>query len=220
MDGMRSTQDTARAQGSLAVTADARQARAAAVRPVVVKTALVLTGVGILVASARISVPFYPVPMTLQTLAVLSVAGLLGPRLGVTAVTGYLALGLAGAPVFSNGLGGPLAMAGPTWGYLMGFVPAAYLMGLAASNGRAGSSARLGAVRNVALVASGALAAEASIYALGLSWLSVMIIKDAGTAIAVGLVPFLLGDLVKTCIAVMVVCGGKNLLDRWGYRPI
>ncbi len=67
-------------------------------------------------------------------------------------------------------------------------------------------------------MATGAILAEAAIYALGLTWLTSTITKDAGAAVAVGLTPFLLGDLVKTSIAVMVVCGGKNLLERREWR--
>ncbi|MCH5375079.1 MAG: efflux RND transporter permease subunit, partial [Planctomycetes bacterium] len=94
---------------------------------------LVVLGIGVLSACSWLSVPFYPVPMTMQTLAVLVVGGVLGPRLGTTAVAGYLSLGLAGAPVFHGGLGGPAVFVGPTGGYLLGFLPAAFLMGLAAS---------------------------------------------------------------------------------------
>jgi biotin transport system substrate-specific component len=68
------------------------------------KAGLVLAGIGILAASAWLSVPFYPVPLTMQTLAVLLVGGALGPALGVSAVVGYLALGALGAPVFHGRL--------------------------------------------------------------------------------------------------------------------
>ena len=98
---------------------------------VILRVALVLAGVGVLTVSAWLSVPFYPVPLTMQTLAVLLVGGLLGPRLGASAVAGYLAVGLMGAPVFHNGLGGVAVFGGPTGGYLVGFLPAAFLMGLA-----------------------------------------------------------------------------------------
>jgi biotin transport system substrate-specific component len=202
------------------IAADARVAGALAVRPMLVKIALVITGVGVLAASAWTSVPFYPVPITMQTLAVLLVGGLLGPRLGVAAVVSYIALGLVGAPVFHNGLGGPALLAGPTGGYLMGFVPAAYIMGLAGRRGWAPSSTgRLGALKRLALLAAGAVLAEVAIYALGLPWLAFTTVKDAGTAVTVGLVPFLLGDLVKTAVAVTALYGGKNLLTRLGSQP-
>jgi biotin transport system substrate-specific component len=183
------------------------------------KGTLVATGVGLLTASAWISIPFYPVPITMQTLAVLLVGGVLGPRLGVASVVGYIALGLMGAPVFHNGLGGPALLAGPTGGYLMGFVPAAYLMGLAGRRTWTLSKGILGALSRLALLAVGAIAAEAAIYALGLPWLALYTGNDAGATVAAGLVPFLLGDLVKTALAVTALYGGKNLLERLGPRP-
>ena len=217
--GMRRTEDTTRPTGTLAATADARGLRALAIRPWLLKATVVLAGVGVLTASSWMSVPFYPVPLTLQTLAVLLVGGFLGPRLGVAAVASYLALGMAGAPVFHNGLGGLAVVAGPTGGYLLGFVPAAYLIGLAGRRGWSKSFARMGMLRKAALVTVGALLAEAAIYALGLPWLALITVQDAGATIAAGLVPFLLGDLVKMAIAVMVICGGKKLLERWGSLP-
>jgi biotin transport system substrate-specific component len=201
------------------IAAEARGARALVVRPMLLRIVLVTTGVGVLAASAWISVPFYPVPMTLQTLAVLLVGGFLGPRLGVAAVTSYLALGLAGAPVFHSGLGGPALLAGPTGGYLMGFVPAAFLMGLASRRLGTLSAGRFTKLHKMALLIGGAVAAEAAIYALGLPWLTFTTVKAPGVAVAVGLIPFLLGDLVKTAVAVMATYGGKNLLGRWGSLP-
>jgi biotin transport system substrate-specific component len=210
---------TLRSEGTQTIAADARGARALMVRPMLLKIALVTTGVGVLAASAWISVPFYPVPMTLQTLGVLLVGGFLGPRLGVASVTSYLALGLAGAPVFHSGLGGPALLAGPTGGYLMGFVLAALLMGLASRRSWTLSASPLGRLQKVTLLVGGALMAGAAIYALGLPWLAFTTVKDAGTAVTVGLVPFLLGDLVKTAVAVTAVYGGKNLLERKGPLP-
>jgi biotin transport system substrate-specific component len=207
---------TAHLHSAPAMVADARATRALAIRSLLLKLTLVATGAGVLTASAWISVPFFPVPITMQTLAVLLVGGLLGPQLGVTAVASYLALGLSGAPVFHGGLGGPALLAGPTGGYLIGFIPAAYVMGLASRRGWMISAGRLGTVAKMALLVGGALLAETTIYALGLPWLSLTTVHDAGKAVAVGLVPFLLGDLVKTAVAVMTVYGGKNLLARWG----
>ncbi len=95
------------------------------------KATMVMAAVGLLSASAYLSVPFFPVPLTMQTLAVLLIGGMLGPMLGASAVAGYIALGMAGAPVFHNGLAGPAVLAGPTGGYLIGFIAAAFVMGIA-----------------------------------------------------------------------------------------
>lgn len=209
----------ARAEGVLSVATHLRDTRALSVRSPLLKIALVVTGVGVLTASAWVSVPFYPVPLTLQTLAVLLVGGLLGPRLGVAAVTSYLALGLAGAPVFHNGLGGPALLAGPTGGYLVGFVPAAFLMGVACRKGWVLLAGRRRALTRVFLLMGGAILAEVAIYGLGLPWLAFTTGQGAETAVAAGLAPFLLGDLVKMAVAVIALYGGKNLLARWGSLP-
>jgi biotin transport system substrate-specific component len=205
---------------SLAIAVDVRNARALALRSLLLKLTLVATGVGVLTASAWISVPFFPVPITMQTLAVLLIGGLLGPRLGVAAVTSYIGIGLAGAPVFHNALAGPALLAGPTGGYLIGFIPAAFFMGLASRRGWTPAAGRLGVIAKVALLVAGALLAEVAIYALGLPWLAFTTVKSADRAIAVGLVPFLLGDLVKMAVAVTATYGGKNVLARRGSLPL
>ena len=201
--------------------------RAEAVRSVPVqKAVLVLTGIGILAASAWLSVPFYPVPLTMQTLAVLLIGGALGPIMGVSAVAGYLALGALGAPVFHGGLGGLVVLGGPTGGYLVGFLPAVFLMGWAArlaepprSVGHEGDADAGGAraYRRLLILALGAVAASASIYAFGLPWLSVFADLGLQRTLAVGLVPFLLGDALKAAVAVGAVYLGGRALSHW--RP-
>ncbi len=152
---------------------------------------LALLGSLLLWASARIQIPFYPVPMTLQTAAVLLVGLVAGSRLGALTVGVYLLEGALGLPVFAGtperGIG--LAyMLGPTGGYLLGFALAAWLAGLAAERG----------VRGATLLAV-LLAANAAIYLPGLLWLSLFVGWDG--ALAVGLVPFLLGDGLKLLLA-------------------
>jgi len=180
------------------------------------KTVLALVGIGILAASAWLSVPFYPVPLTMQTLAVLLIGGALGPALGVSSVVGYLALGAMGAPVFHGGLGGAIVLAGPTGGYLIGFIPAVFLMGWAArlAGGRApGARARTAAKRMIVL-AVGAVVASAAIYLLGVPWLALSTGLGLHRAVAVGLVPFLLGDLLKAAVAVGAVYLGSRALSQ------
>lgn len=192
---------------------------------------LMTAAIGILAASSWMSVPFYPVPLTMQTLAVLLVGGLLGPRKGPAAVAGYLALGLAGAPVFHNGLGGPAVLFGPTGGYLLGFVPAAFLMGLTAhrvvladavrplGEVRAEGAGRPGAaLKEIAVLSAGVLFAEAAIYVCGVPWLAVAYADgDLGRALAVGAVPYLLGDVLKAAVAVGALRLGAAALR--GRRP-
>ena len=179
---------------------------------------LVVAGIGVLTASAWLSVPFFPVPLTMQTLAVLLVGGLLGPKRGLAAVAGYLALGLAGAPVFHGGLGGPAVLLGPTGGYLVGFLPAALLMGLAARWALRGAR-QLRPLGQLLVLAAGAVSAEVAIYCLGVPWLALFAGLGLGEAAAVGFVPFLLGDLLKAAVAVGAVRGGRSALARWGSLP-
>jgi biotin transport system substrate-specific component len=143
-------------------------------------------------------VPFYPVPMTLQTLVVLMLGVVLGWRLGSLTVLFYLAQGASGLPVFAGtpekGLG--LAyLVGPTGGYLMGFVLAALLTGWLAERGF--DRSRVG--MTAAMVGGNAL-----IYAVGLLWLGHFVGYNA-QLIALGLTPFLFGDLVKIALAVATV---------------
>jgi biotin transport system substrate-specific component len=207
--------------------------RAEVIRSSAVRRAgLVLAGIGILTASAWLSVPFYPVPLTMQTLAVLLIGGMLGPTLGVSTVAGYLALGALGAPVFHNGLGGPAVIAGPTGGYLVGFLAAAFLMGWAARIATirrsapsdmetgvhyAGRGRRAGsgsAWWQLSVLAVGAIAGSAAIYAFGVPWLALAAGLEGQQAVAAGLTPFLLGDLLKSAVAVGAIYLGGRAVSR------
>jgi biotin transport system substrate-specific component len=183
------------------------------------KVALAVAGIGLLAASSWLSVPFYPVPLTMQTLAVLLIGGTLGPVLGVSSVAGYLALGAMGAPVFHGGLGGALVLAGPTGGYLLGFMPAAFVMGGAArlAGQRMPGSSSATAFRRMIFLAAGAVLSSAAIYLMGVPWLAVAGGLGLHRAVAAGLVPFLLGDLLKAAVAVGAVYLGGRALSQW--RP-
>lgn len=152
--------------------------------------ALALGGAALITLGAKIQIPFWPVPMTLHTLAVFFLAATLGPRLGFAAMAAYLAAGALGLPVFSGtperGIG--LAyMVGPTGGYLAGYLLGAGLTGwLAQGCGLIG--------RFLAM-----LAGLAVVYALGLAWLALYV--PAQGLLAAGLTPFLLGDLLKLALA-------------------
>lgn len=210
---------------NLTARADERSLRTEAPRALVTM-GLLLAGVGVLTASAWLSVPFYPVPLTMQTLAVLLVGGLLGPRLGVSTVAAYLIVGAVGAPVFHNGLGGMAVLLGPTGGYLVGFLPAAFLMGLAAhslARGRrrtAMPTGRWSSVRQILALLAGALLAGAAIYCVGVPWLALFTGSSLSEAVSVGAVPFLLGDLLKTAVAVAAVRLGIGRLSRGGFLPL
>ena len=154
---------------------------------------LVLAGSILLTVSAKIQVPFYPVPMTLQTLVVLLIGILFGWRMGFATVLVYLAQGAMGIPVFAGtpekGLG-ILYMAGPTGGYLVGFALAAGLTGWLAERGLD---------RSVIGTAIAMIAGNSVIYLCGLGWLANFVGFEK--AVAFGMSPFLFGDLVKIMLA-------------------
>jgi biotin transport system substrate-specific component len=169
------------------------------------QAALVLGGTLLIALAAQVSVPFFPVPMTLQTLAVLVVGLTFGARLGALTLVAYLAEGAMGLPVFANGANGA-ALMGPTAGFLFGFVAMAGLAGLAAERGLA---------RGVVSTALCALLISAALYLPGIAWLSTF--TGVEKAVQLGALPFLLGDAVKSVIAAMVVWGGwKAVAARRG----
>lgn len=165
------------------------------------KAALVLGGSLFIAMAAQVSVPMFPVPMTLQTLAILIVGLSFGSRLGAATLMAYLAEGAMGLPVFANGMNGA-ALMGPTAGFLFGFVGMAWLAGLAVEKGLA---------RGVIGTAVVGVVISALLYVPGLAWLSTF--TGFGTAVQVGALPFLLGDAVKAVIAAMVIWGGWKAVD-------
>ena len=165
---------------------------------------LTLLGAALLMASAKVQVPFYPVPMTLQTLVVLLLGLALGWRLAFATVLLYLAQGAVGLPVFAGtpekGIG--LAyLLGPTGGYLVGFAFAAAVTGWIA-----------GHRRDLLALLAAVLAGTATIYVFGLPWLATLV--GVQQAVVLGLVPFLLGDLVKAALAVALGIAGGELVRR------
>lgn len=148
-----------------------------------------LLGVALLAVSARVQIPFWPVPMTLQTLAVLVIGAACGARLGAATVLAYIAAGIAGLPVFAGGAG-PAYLFGPTGGYLAGFVAAAWIVGHFADRGHGRSVMEALAVLAIA---------DAAIFALGVGWLAAAIGFEA--AVAAGLVPFIPAELLKIALA-------------------
>lgn len=159
--------------------------------------ALVFVGVAALWISAKIQVPFWPVPVTMQTLVVLLIGMAYGPRLGVATLIAYMAAGAAGLPVFAGtpekGIG--LAyMMGTTGGYLTGFVIAAAVVGWLAEKGW---------TKSVVTVIGAMIIGNLVIYLFGFSWLSTFI--GAQKAFLYGVQPFLIGDLLKIALAAVLM---------------
>lgn len=153
---------------------------------------LMVAGTILIAIAAHIKVPMWPVPMTLQTLAVLLIGLTYGGRLATATLALYLFEGAVGLPVFANG-GGIAQFVGPTGGYLIGFFLAASLLGFAADRGLTGR------VHSLLLLLG---VATALIYLPGVLWLSGYIGLDQ--AVMAGMVPFLLGDAVKATLAAML----------------
>ncbi|HET6519848.1 MAG TPA: biotin transporter BioY [Geminicoccaceae bacterium] len=165
---------------------------------------LALLGTALLTLSAKVQVPFYPVPMTLQTGVVVLIGIAYGTRLGVATVLLYLAEGAAGLPVFAGtpekGLG--LAyMLGPTGGYLLGFALAAAIAGYAAERCR----------RWPALALAVALAL-AAVFVPGVGWLAAFVGTEQ--ALTLGLLPFVWGELLKGALAVALGAGAVAVARR------
>jgi biotin transport system substrate-specific component len=153
-------------------------------------------------AQIVVPVPFSPVPMTLQPLAVLVVGGLLGGAAGLSALLLYIAMGMAGLPVFAGGGSGVLRLLGPTGGYLLAFPVAALVTGILLRpvlTGRPTIGA--GSVLRVLLVCALGMAI---IHAGGVAQLAALG-GDPSLAFRVGFVPFLTGDLIKVGLAAAVI---------------
>lgn len=166
--------------------------------PLLRSALLALGGSLALWASAKLQVPFYPVPMTMQTFVVLVIGMGFGWRLAAATVALYLMQGAAGLPVFAGtpekGIG--LAyMLGPTGGYLLAYLPAAALCGWLAERGWD---------RRIATTALAMLAGNAVIYAFGLFWLGSVVGWDK-PVLAFGLAPFLAGDALKLALAAVAL---------------
>jgi biotin transport system substrate-specific component len=146
-------------------------------------------------AQVTVPVPMNPVPMTLQPLAVLAVGGLLGASGGLAALVTYLALGVAGLPVFAGGSGGIVHLLGPTGGYLLAFPLAAGLVGALVGQ-------RFGVLRVLGACALGMVL----IHVGGVAQLA-LLTGDPARAFRMGFVPFLTGDLLKVGLAALMILG-------------
>jgi len=154
------------------------------------KAFLVVIGSLLLAASAQFKIPLYPVPVTGQTLVVLLIGMTYGARLGGVTVAAYLFQGAVGLPVFAGGAFGIATLFGVTGGYLFGFLAAAVAMGKLAERGMG---------RTVTSTVIAMLIGNLVIYLMGATWLGSFIGFEK--AVAVGVVPFLYGDVAKLIVA-------------------
>ncbi len=161
-----------------------------------VNLVIALSGSLLLALLARLSipVPFSPVPITGQTFGILFLGAVLGSRIGILSVIMYIFEGSIGLPVFAGGTMGFLYLLGPTGGYLIGFIPAVYLVGYLSEQGWINSftSAFLTMIIGTSVI-----------FIFGISWLSVT--AGFGTALLIGLYPYIPGAAIKIILATVAV---------------
>lgn len=164
----------------------------APVRPMIYASMFAaLTAIG---AFIRIPIPANPVPITLQVFFVLLAGLLLGSRWAGMSMIVYVLLGLIGFPVFSGGLSGIGAILGPTGGYLIGFIPGAFVMGWVTETFGRSTFAAAGAM----------ISGLAVIYLLGVAQLSVVAGLSVSESVVIGVLPFLIGASIKLVAALLV----------------
>ncbi|WP_240645826.1 biotin transporter BioY [Georgenia sp. SYP-B2076] len=156
------------------------------------------------VGQAVVPLPFTPVPLTLGTFGVLLVGAALGPVRGALSIVALVLAGLAGVPVFADGTAG---WAFASFGYAVGYLPAAALIGWLA---------RRGADRSPWRTVVSAVGATTLVYAVGVPWLMAYLGIGLPEALALGVVPFLVGDAVKAAAAALLLPGTWRLV---GERP-
>ena len=175
-----------------------------------ITSGLLVLGASIVIALAAqvaMSVPFSPVPLTLQPVAVLLVGIALGSRRGAAAAALYLLEGASGLPVFAQAHGGAIWLAGPTAGYLLSYPAAAWVSGWFSEKGSSSSSVR---------AFFGMLAALAVIYAGGWSWLSIL--TNPRFAYQAGVKYFLVADIVKIALGALLLPSARRLVARLSAR--
>jgi biotin transport system substrate-specific component len=157
-----------------------------------------LTAVG-----AYIAIPIGPVPIVVQNLFIMLAGLLLGGRWGLISIGVYLLAGAVGLPVFAGGSGGIGKFVGPTGGYLFGFAAAAYLIGLISEKGRG----------HVGIDVLAMVAGTLIIYAFGVTWLKLITGMSFSKAVAVGMLPFLIGDALKIAAAIAIAKALRPLME-------
>jgi biotin transport system substrate-specific component len=166
---------------------------------------LVIGGSALIAIAAQIAIPIplTPVPLTLQPLAVLLVGVILGSARGAAAATLYILEGMSGLPVFAQGHGGLVWLAGPTAGYLFSYPLAAWTAGWFSERGWGSTATR---------AIAGMLVALAVIYAAGWSWLA--LIAGPQAALSMGIIPFVIADILKIALGAALLPYAQRLVAR------
>lgn len=175
---------------------------------------LVTAGVALVALLARVEVPMWPVPVSGQTLGVLLVGATLGARRAALSMTSYLLAGLAGVPVFAGGAAGPLYVLAPSFGFIIGFIPAAAFIGWLAQRTWD---------RRPVLALLGFLGASIIPFLVGVPYLALMLSRlgaahDMATLWTVGIAPFLVGGVAKWLIAASALPLAWRAVRAWEAR--
>ena len=180
-------------------------------RAFAVDAALVLAGVAVVALLAQVEIPLWPVPITGQTLGVIIVGASLGAWRGAAALTTYMVLGLAGLPIFAGLTGSLVAIAKPSFGFVIGFIFSAFVAGWFAE--RAWD-------RRPALAFVGFAAASVVPFLFGIPYLAFVLNVGLGLELTfwqileAGLFPFIIGGLVKAAIAALIIPGAWALVRK------
>lgn len=175
--------------------------------------AVAFIGSLLITMAAKVNVPVWPVPVTLQSMAIAMIAGAFGFRMATATVGLYLAQGAMGLPVFAGAFAGMPYLFGPTGGFLIGFLVMAAIIGWLADRG---------AMRNVFTGFTAMLAGSAVMFVIGFVWLLTMAGQAAWIDQSNALVsafqgavqPFIVWDIVKMAFAALTVVGGLALMQR------
>jgi biotin transport system substrate-specific component len=173
------------------------------------EVALILGGSLLIALSAQLQfiLPFSPVPITGQTFTVLLLGALYGSKRGPATVMTYLTLGIMGLPVFAGGAFGVARLVGPTAGYLVGFLAAAFVVGLLSERGWD---------RKPWTTAASMIIGNCIIYMIGVLWLSRFVGWQA--VLSTGFLPFLAGDALKIALSTILLPAGWKLIGRSGQK--
>ena len=157
-------------------------------------------------AGAYLSIPIGPVPIVLQNMFVLLSGLLLGSRWGLASVGVYILAGAFGLPVFAGGLGGISRIAGPTGGYLLGYLPAVYVIGLITEK------LKINIIFDVIAMICGCII----IYVCGVTWLKDLTGMTWSKTLMVGMYPFVIGDVLKIAAAAAIAKGLRPVIMKTG----
>ena len=171
----------------------------------IANTAIILCASWIIAVSSQIMIQltFSPIPVTAQTLAVLLTGFVLGKRMGAASIAAYLAQGAAGLPFFAGGKSGLAVLFGPTGGYLFGFLAAVYIVGMLIE---------LRFKRSFLQAIIVFIIGNTIIYAFGLVWLARFV--GESQVLQLGLYPFIVGDVLKILLGIVLVGGSSALISR------